>query len=130
MLQADPNVRVVTFDVAPWRSEAETVLRESDFADGRLIQAIGNLAEPDVYAAHLGTLREAEFVFVDGPKDGVFEPAFVRDVLPGLTDRRRIVGFDDIRMLQMVGLWRALPYPKLDATSLGHWSGTGLIATA
>jgi predicted O-methyltransferase YrrM len=129
MLQADPDVRVVTFDIAPWRSEAETALRESDFIDGRLTQVIGNLAEPAVQTAHMDTLREADFLFVDGPKDGVFERTFVADVLPELTDRRRIVGFDDIRMLQMAGLWRALPYPKLDATSLGHWSGTGLLST-
>jgi hypothetical protein len=27
----------------------------------------------------------------------------------------------------MVDLWRRIPYPKLDATSFGHWSGTGLV---
>jgi hypothetical protein len=34
---------------------------------------------------------------------------------------------DDIRLLEMVQLWRDLPYDKIDATSLGHWSGTGLL---
>ena len=35
--------------------------------------------------------------------------------------------FDDIRLLNMIEQWRALPRPKLDLTSFGHWSGTGLV---
>jgi hypothetical protein len=49
--------------------------------------------------------------------------------LAGRWPRRRVVVFDDIRVLPMLQLWRDLPFPKLDATSLGHWSGTGLLLT-
>ena len=34
--------------------------------------------------------------------------------------------FDDIKMHTMLKFWRDLPLPKLDITSFGHWSGTGL----
>ena len=35
--------------------------------------------------------------------------------------------FDDIRQWTMLAIWRAVQRPKLDLTSFGHWSGTGLI---
>jgi hypothetical protein len=34
--------------------------------------------------------------------------------------------FDGIRVLNMIGIWRRLARPKMDLTSFGHWSGTGL----
>lgn len=34
---------------------------------------------------------------------------------------------DDIRFLNMWRLWRSIRSPKLDATSFGHWSGSGLV---
>jgi hypothetical protein len=33
---------------------------------------------------------------------------------------------DDIRLLPMVTLWEDLRLRKLDLTSFGHWSGTGI----
>jgi hypothetical protein len=41
--------------------------------------------------------------------------------------RRQLVVIDDIRVLTMVQLWRQLPNPRLDLTSFGHFSGTGLL---
>jgi hypothetical protein len=35
--------------------------------------------------------------------------------------------FDDTRLPSMLKFWRELDYPKLDFTSFGHWSGTGLV---
>lgn len=126
---AAPAATVVTYDVVPWPDVEGSVLRGSDFA-GRLQQRIGDLASEDYLETQMDTLQAADLLFVDGPKDGVFEPAFCAKVLTRLTDRPRLVVFDDIGRLNMVQLWRDLPYPKLEATSLGHWSGTGLLLTA
>lgn len=125
---APPGARVVTYDVVPWREVEGVILREEDFGSG-LEQRIGNLAQDGFLRQELDTLRAGELLFVDGPKDGVFESAFCAKVLPLLEDRPRLVVFDDIRRLNMLQLWRDLPYPKLDATSLGHWSGTGMLLT-
>jgi hypothetical protein len=38
-----------------------------------------------------------------------------------------IVIFDDIRLMSMVYIRRSIDKPKLDITSFGHWSGTGLV---
>jgi len=35
--------------------------------------------------------------------------------------------FDDIRLWNMLDIWRSIDFPKLDLTSFGHWSGTGVV---
>lgn len=119
---------VVTYDVIAWSDIDEAVVRAEDF-DHQLEQRIGDLSSPEFLEQQLETLKAADLIFVDGPKDGVFEPTFCHEVLPRLTDRSRLVVFDDIKRMNMLQLWRDLPFAKLDATSLGHWSGTGLLLT-
>jgi hypothetical protein len=54
-----------------------------------------------------------------------------RQTVPKVTHMQRpphaLVVFDDIRVMNMVATWRRIARPKLDLTSFGHWSGTGLI---
>jgi hypothetical protein len=35
--------------------------------------------------------------------------------------------FDDIRIWNMLRIWREIVRPKLDLTSFGHWTGTGIV---
>lgn len=121
--------KVITYDVVPWQEFDPVVLRDGDFGD-RLEQRIGDLTEKTFLGREIDTLRVADLIFVDGPKDGVFEQTFCDQVISRLTDRPRLVVFDDICRLNMLQLWRDLPFAKLDATSLGHWSGTGMILTS
>ena len=122
--------RVITYDLLPWDQAPDQLLTETDFDGGRIEQRIGDLSDPATFEQELATLRSADFIFSDAPKDGAFEPAFLGLLLPELTDRRRLLALDDIRLLPMLQLWRDLPLAKADATSLGHWSGTGLAFTA
>lgn len=123
------DARLVTYDVEDWRSFQGTVLTEDDF-DARLEQRLGDLSEEDVFERDRDLLAGARLVFVDGPKDGRFEPAFLGRLLPLLRGSGALLVIDDIRFLTMVQLWRDLPYPKLDVTSLAHYSGTGLVDLA
>ena len=130
MLAGSASTRVVTYDLVSWRAIPGSVLCDADFEDGRLQQRLGDVTDPACLSTELDTIRGADLVFVDGPKDGAFEFRFRDRILPLLSDKRRIVVFDDVRLLPMVEFWRSLPYTKLDASSLGHWSGTGLLETA
>lgn len=122
------NAHVVTYDVVPWRDfGARAVVTADDFGD-RLEQRIGDLADTSVFDRDRDLLAEADLLFVDGPKDGSFEQKF----LPRLIELRKggkrgLLVLDDIRVLNMVEFWHTLRGPKLDVTSLGHWSGTGLV---
>jgi predicted O-methyltransferase YrrM len=118
------GARVRTYDVVPWHSFDNTLLRDQDFESG-IEQCIGDLADGAFFASQIETLRSAALIFADGPKDGIFEPAFLARLLPHL-QAGQILVLDDIRMLSMLQLWRDLPLAKLDVTSLGHWSGTGI----
>ena len=38
-----------------------------------------------------------------------------------------LILLDDIRLWKMLKIWREISMPKLDLTSFGHWSGTGIV---
>ena len=37
------------------------------------------------------------------------------------------LSLDDIKFYNMLNLWDEIESPKIDLTSLSHWSGTGLV---
>lgn len=117
--------RVLTYDVIPHDDFPRSCLRPTDF-EGRVEQRIGDLSDPAYFAAQLDSLRAAELIFVDGPKDGVFERRFLNLLLRHLPGSGALLVLDDIKLPRMTGVWRWLPLPKLDATSLGHFTGTGV----
>jgi len=121
------DATLTTFDLVPWTRLPGALFRPEDFADGRLRQVIGDLADPAVFRQHSALLTQADFIFVDGPKDRRFEPAFAARLDTLAFARPLWVLFDDIRELNMLRFWRELDKPKLDLTSFGHWTGTGLV---
>ena len=125
-----PDGRIVTFDLRPWAKERDTVLREEDFADGRIVQVCDDLSNPLVFPLHLATLQAAELIFVDAAKDGAQETRILENLASITFNAPPIVVLDDIRLWNMLEIWREVTRPKLDVTSFGHWSGTGLIEWA
>lgn len=121
-----PASRLFTFDIAGWRSFADTCFLEEDFSDGRLVQHLSNLADPAEVSRHGDLLKSADLVFLDAPKDGVTEQKFLDNFRKLGLKKGAILVFDDIRLWNMLKIWRELSLPKLDLTSFGHWSGTGL----
>ncbi|HYM53726.1 MAG TPA: class I SAM-dependent methyltransferase [Solirubrobacteraceae bacterium] len=119
--------RIFTFDVVSWREYPRAVLGEEDFADGRLEQRLDDLSTPAGWQANAELLRRADFILVDAIHDGVQERNFLRGFDEVGLDAGPIVMFDDIRLWTMLSFWREIARPKLDLTSFGHWSGTGLV---
>lgn len=123
-----PGGRIVSYDIAAWSTFADTALTAGDFHTG-LEQRLGDLSDPAFFAAEQETLAAADLVLLDGPKDGRFEPRFLDLFLPLLQGRDTVLVIDDIRFINMLQMWRDLPHPKLDVTSFGHWTGTGLVVS-
>jgi hypothetical protein len=72
-------------------------------------------------------LKTADFIFLDASKDGVTEKRFLENFnLVPFRDRMLLL-LDDIRLWNMLKIWRDISMPKLDITSFGHWSGTGIV---
>jgi predicted O-methyltransferase YrrM len=121
------NARIVTMDVIPWAEVPECLLRAEDFEDGRLTQVIADVGDSEEAKRQADLISSADLVFVDAAKDGMLERRILANFdAIGLKDGAVVV-FDDIRVWNMLGIWREITRPKLDVTSLGHYSGTGLI---
>lgn len=122
-----PASRIVTYDIAPWTSFSETILREEDFADGRLVQRVGDLTQPHFFKAEEDLLRKSTLLFIDAAKDGRCEPVLLNHFRQCVFEKTPLFIFDDIKLWNMLRPWRDIQAPKLDLTSFGHWSGTGLV---
>jgi predicted O-methyltransferase YrrM len=118
--------KVATFDIVPWRNYPRTCLLENDFHSDTLVQVIADLAQRETFAAYSSLLSQAELIFVDAPKDGVFEPSLLKNFETIDFAAKPIVVFDDTRLWNMLRFWREIKMPKMDLTSFGHWSGTGV----
>src|SRR5947209_15187026 len=119
--------KIITFDLVPWDSIPDTSLRAEDFRDGQLRQEIADLSEPAMLESHRTLLQETELLFMDGPKDGVFERQFLQLLETISFQKPLLLVLDDIRFWNMLAIWHEIARPKLDLTSFGHWSGTGLV---
>jgi predicted O-methyltransferase YrrM len=119
--------RIVTFDVVPWQAVDQAVLRDEDFADARLEQRLEDLSTPSGWRANAELLRTAELIFLDALHDGIQERQFLRGFEEVGLAAGPIVVLDDIRLWRMLSFWHDIERPKLDLTSFGHWSGTGLV---
>ncbi len=118
--------KVVTFDIIPWRKVPNPCLEETDFQEGNLLQEVADLGNATVVERYRSLLEAAELLFIDAAKDGELEWRLLRNLQELKYRQTPIVLFDDIRVWNMLALWHELRWPKLDLTSFGHWSGTGI----
>lgn len=119
--------RLTTFDLIGWRSYPGCCLVEDDFEDGTLVQHVDDLTKPPVVSKYRQLLEEADMIFVDAAKDGIVEQQLLDNFTSISLQKKPLLVFDDIRLWNMLKIWRRIPSPKLDLTSFGHWSGTGLV---
>lgn len=122
---ASGSRQVITYDLIPLNAFPNVVATAADLAAWGIEQRLGNLLDEDFFRAQVDDLRTADLLFIDGPKDGHFEKAILLRLIPYLK-KGAVLVLDDIRLLNMLATWRWLPLPKLDATSVGHWCGTGM----
>jgi predicted O-methyltransferase YrrM len=120
------NGRVVSFDIVPWAEYPRSCLNPQDFYDGRLTQIIDDLGDREVFESHRTLLERADLVFIDAAKDGTLEQKLVANFQSLNYEPKPVFVFDDIRLWNMLSVWRELRWPKLDLTSFGHWCGTGI----
>ncbi len=118
---------LITLDLIPWTEFERSMLLPSDFEDGSLRQVLGDLSDRGFFDSFADTLSGCDLLFVDAPKNVHFERAFLDNLSSIRLPPNALVIFDDIRLWNMLRIWRGITRPKLDLTSFGHWSGTGII---
>jgi predicted O-methyltransferase YrrM len=124
---APAGCELITVDIIPWNEIPDTAFLSSDFHRTGLRQIVGDLSNHEFFSTFAETLTGCDLLFVDAPKNVVFETTLLRCLATIRLPSTALVVFDDIRLWDMVGIWRGIRRPKLDLTSFGHWSGTGLI---
>lgn len=128
LLQSLPSHgQITTFDLLGWNSFADTWLLPSDFSGGRVTQVLHDISAPGGIEPHRALFESADLIFVDGPKDGHTEARILSNLETLELSPDVVVVFDDIRVMNMINVWRKVKRPKLDMSSFGHWSGTGLV---
>jgi predicted O-methyltransferase YrrM len=128
LLQSLPSGgRITTFDLLGWETFGLTWLAPSDFADGRVVQFGDDVSTPEGIAPHRALFESADLIFIDGHKDGYTEAGVLASLATLDLAPNVVVVLDDIRVMNMIGVWHRILRPKMDLTSFGHWSGTGLI---
>lgn len=118
--------KIHTFDIIPWKDFQDTILREDDM-DEKLIQYTDDLTKWHDVQKHRLLLENADIFFVDALKDGKQEYEFLDNFSRLEFKKKCLFIFDDIRLWNMLDIWYNMKKPKLDLTSFGHWSGTGLV---
>ena len=122
--------QVTTFDIIPWHRVRETAIQESDFTDGRFAQHLDDVTQAAGLEKHRALFERADFIFIDAAKDGRMETRLMQLFQTFPFKPSALFAFDDIRLWNMLVVWRSLRWPKLDLTSFGHWTGTGLAEPA
>jgi hypothetical protein len=101
--------------------------RTSSRSAPQLEQRQDDLSTPTGWRANAELLRGAQFIFLDALHDGVQERSFLRGFEEVGLAAAPVLMLDDIRLWRMLSFWQDIERPKLDLTSFGHWSGTGLV---
>jgi predicted O-methyltransferase YrrM len=120
--------QVITFDVTPWSSYPTTLLRKEDFEDQRLVQHVADLSDASVMHTYAPLIESAGLIFIDATHDGTLEEKIMANLQTLTFQQETFVMLDDIRVWNMLKMWREISLPKIDLTSFGHWSGTGLVS--
>jgi hypothetical protein len=129
-----PAARMLTIDVVPYDQigpcmgiDRGSFLSPQDFEDGRLTQVIADISDSAAFARVAPQLQEADLIFMDGPKDGFFEPSVLERMENTGLKRGALLFLDDVRLFNMIPVWRAIAHPKIDLTTIGHYAGSGLV---
>jgi predicted O-methyltransferase YrrM len=123
----DKDAKVVTYDLFSWKDDEKTVLCESDFEDGQLSQKVDDISYTTGFEKNKPLLEKAELIFIDASHDGKCETRILNNLKKIKFQKPPILIFDDIRIWTLLKFWREIDMPKLDLTSFGHWSGTGIV---
>lgn len=121
-----PDGKILTFDILPWSPESSVITRE-DVDGGAVVPLRDDLSDPAVAAHYARELREADFLFIGAAKDGVQERVFLENFRKVGLKKGAVLFLDDIRLWNMLAIWREISMPKLDLTGFGHWSGSGVV---
>jgi len=121
------TANIHTLDIIKW-SKLDSHLSNDDFESGRIVQILDDLTYKNNFEKNKNIFKNSDLIFLDGPKNIVFENN-LKEYLQNLEfiSKKRYLVVDDIRFPNMFNFWRSISSPKIDLTSFGHFTGTGVV---
>ena len=121
------DVFVTTYDIIKWDElPVPSHFESKDFSES-INQVIGDLSDDKFFESNLEILNDADLIFMDAPKDNIFEYKMAQNFKKLKNKNKKLLIIDDILFVNMIDFWRKIKSPKVDASSFGHWSGTGIV---
>lgn len=121
------EVSLTSVDIVPWRDFENTVLNEDLILTTGFKQHIFDISEPNSFNEMIPDFTSSDLIFLDGPKDGIFEQKVVPQILNLMSGKGTWLLLDDIYLKVMNPCWKAIRNEKYDLSLIGHSSGTGLV---
>ncbi len=117
--------KIYTYDIVPLKDMSPYIMKEKDFSTGKITQIIGDLSDNQFYLSQIDIFNKADLIFIDAVKDVITEKKFIENFLSTEFENSPLMIWDDIKAIPQV--WRNISKPKLDITSFGHFTGTGIV---
>jgi predicted O-methyltransferase YrrM len=121
------EVSLTSVDIVPWRDVENSVLNEDLISRKEFSQHVLDISESDSFSKMITVFKSADLIFLDGPKDGIFEQKVVPQILRLMSGTGSWLLLDDIHLQAMNSCWQAIRVEKYDLSLIGHTAGTGLI---
>lgn len=121
------NANVIGYDLMSAKNYTDNYLSNEFYENGRFTERLGDLYSKKHLNQLLDDLKDADILFLDGPKDYTFEKYIFEELQKFSSKKEILIIVDDIKLSPMVELWHSVNFEKIDISFLGHWSGTGLM---
>ena len=121
------EVSLTSVDIVPWRDFKNSVLNEELISRTEFKQYVMDISDSHAFNELTPTFKSSDLIFLDGPKDGIFEQKVVPQILNLLSGKGTWLLLDDIHLRAMNSCWEAISNEKYDLSLIGHSSGTGLV---
>ena len=121
------GVNLTSVDIVPWRDFEDTVLDQELILNTDFVQYVLNISEPGAFNKMIPLFKSADLIFLDGPKDGIFEQKVVPQILSLMAGKGNWLMLDDIHLRAMNSCWENIKTEKYDLSLIGHSTGTGLV---
>lgn len=121
------NANIYTFDIFDINIE-NSYLSQEEVESDRIKLINSNIENIEEFNKYKELIAEADLIFLDASKSGVLEDKILRNLSSiEFNSSNTLLIIDDIKFLTMFEVWNKIQSSKFDASSLAHWSGTGLV---
>ena len=121
------KIKVVSFDVRKLdEMRHASHFSSDDLNNDRIVLKTADLSNNKIFIENFSILDSADLIFLDARKDLYYHNLGKQFSKLNKKENKLLI-IDDIKHVSMIDYWRSISSPKIDLSSFGHWSGTGIV---